>query len=83
VAKRIDLSDDGLVYEWSGLEWELGGSAACGQRSVLDHHRAIADPAPAFPRPPANRLPGNVSVAVDYIEGEAMLLFMDMEGIQI
>jgi cysteine desulfurase len=32
---------------------------------------------------PTNRLPGNVSVAVDYIEGEAMLLFMDMEGIQI
>ena len=32
---------------------------------------------------PTHRLPGNVSVAVDYIEGEAMLLFMDMEGIQI
>jgi len=32
---------------------------------------------------PTQRLPGNVSVAVEYIEGEAMLLFMDMEGIQI
>ena len=32
---------------------------------------------------PAERLPGNVSVAVEFIEGEAMLLFMDMEGIQI
>jgi cysteine desulfurase len=32
---------------------------------------------------PTNRLPGNVSVAVEFIEGEAMLLFMDMEGIQI
>jgi len=32
---------------------------------------------------PAQRLPGNVSVAVEFIEGEAMLLFMDMEGIQI
>ncbi len=32
---------------------------------------------------PTERLPGNVSVAVDFIEGEAMLLFMDMEGIQI
>jgi cysteine desulfurase len=29
------------------------------------------------------RLPGIVSVAVEYIEGEAMLLFMDMEGIRI
>jgi cysteine desulfurase len=32
---------------------------------------------------PTERLPGNVSVAVEFIEGEAMLLFMDMEGIQI
>ncbi len=32
---------------------------------------------------PVKRIPGNVSVAVEYIEGEAMLLFLDMEGIQI
>jgi len=32
---------------------------------------------------PTQRLPGIVSVAVEYIEGEAMLLFMDMEGIRI
>ncbi len=32
---------------------------------------------------PTQRLPGNVSVAVEFIEGEAMLLFMDMEGIRI
>jgi len=32
---------------------------------------------------PTRRLPGNVSVAVEYIEGEAMLLFMDMEGVRI
>jgi len=32
---------------------------------------------------PTERLPGNVSVAVEFIEGEAMLLFMDMEGIQL
>lgn len=32
---------------------------------------------------PTRRLPGNVSVAVEFIEGEAMLLFMDLEGIQI
>jgi cysteine desulfurase len=32
---------------------------------------------------PTQRLPGNVSVAVEFIEGEAMLLFMDMEEIQI
>jgi cysteine desulfurase len=32
---------------------------------------------------PSERLPGNVSVTVRYIEGEAMLLFLDMEGVKI
>ncbi|MEW5762398.1 MAG: cysteine desulfurase family protein [Bacillota bacterium] len=32
---------------------------------------------------PERRLPNNVSVAVDYVEGESMLLFMDMEDIKI
>lgn len=32
---------------------------------------------------PTERLPGNVSVTVKYVEGEAMLLFLDMEGIKI
>jgi len=32
---------------------------------------------------PTNRLPNNVSVAIDYVEGESMLLFMDMDGIKI
>jgi cysteine desulfurase len=30
-----------------------------------------------------NRLPGNVSIVVKYVEGESMLLFLDMEGIHI
>lgn len=32
---------------------------------------------------PTNRLPGNASVLVRYIEGESMLLFLDMEGVKI
>lgn len=32
---------------------------------------------------PTIRLPNNVSVTVKYIEGEAMLLFLDMEGVKI
>jgi cysteine desulfurase len=32
---------------------------------------------------PRQRLPNNVSVAVEYVEGESMLLFMDMEGIKL
>jgi cysteine desulfurase len=32
---------------------------------------------------PTDRLPGNVSLVVKYVEGESMLLFLDMEGIKI
>jgi cysteine desulfurase len=32
---------------------------------------------------PTQRLPGNVSVTVKYIEGEGMLLFLDMEGLKV
>jgi cysteine desulfurase len=32
---------------------------------------------------PTERLPGNASVLVQYVEGEAMLLFLDMEGVKI
>jgi len=32
---------------------------------------------------PTNRLPGNLSVCFEYIEGESVLLFLDMEGIAI
>jgi cysteine desulfurase len=32
---------------------------------------------------PTERLPGYLSVSVEYVEGEAMLLFMDSEGISV
>lgn len=32
---------------------------------------------------PTERLPGNVSVLVRFVEGESMLLFLDMEGVEI
>jgi len=32
---------------------------------------------------PTNRLPGNLSLCIEYIEGESILLFLDMQGIAI
>lgn len=32
---------------------------------------------------PMNRLPGNLSLCLEYIEGESVLLFLDMQGIAI
>ena len=32
---------------------------------------------------PTIRLPGNASLTVRYVEGESMLLFLDMEGVKI
>ena len=32
---------------------------------------------------PTNRLPGNLSLCIEYIEGESVLLFLDMQGIAI
>jgi cysteine desulfurase len=32
---------------------------------------------------PTQRLPGNASLTVKYVEGESMLLFLDMEGVKI
>ncbi len=32
---------------------------------------------------PINRLPGNLSLCIEYIEGESILLFLDMQGIAI
>jgi cysteine desulfurase len=32
---------------------------------------------------PTERLPGNASLTVRYVEGESMLLFLDMEGVKI
>jgi len=32
---------------------------------------------------PTQRLPGNVSIVVRYVEGESMLLFLDMEGVKV
>lgn len=32
---------------------------------------------------PTNRLPGNLSLCIEYIEGESILLFLDMQGIAV
>ena len=32
---------------------------------------------------PTNRLPGNLSLCIEFIEGESVLLFLDMQGVAI
>jgi cysteine desulfurase len=50
----------------------LSKSLQEGLLSRIDHMRVFGHP--------TNRLPGTVSVGAEFIEGESVLLFMDMEG---
>jgi cysteine desulfurase len=51
-------------------------------KRLLNGLREKIEELPEFGHP-TNRLPGNVSVGAKYIEGESVLLFMDMAGIAI
>ena len=46
-----------------------------GMRKGIDHLHEFGHP--------EQRLPGNVSLGAEFIEGESVLLFMDMEGVSI
>ena len=51
-------------------------------KRLLNGLREKIEELPEFGHP-TNRLPGNVSVGAKYIEGESVLLFMDMAGMAI
>jgi len=69
-----DLAREELPQRMGHLR-RLQGKLAEGLAKRIPYLRSLGHP--------TERLPGNVSVAVEFVEGEAMLLFMDMEGIQI
>ncbi len=69
-----DLAREEFPQRMSHLKL-LGGKLTEGLPKKIPYLRFFGHP--------TQRLPGNVSVAVEFIEGEAMLLFMDMEGIRI
>jgi cysteine desulfurase len=69
-----DLAREDLPRRMSHLK-SLGEKLTEGLPKKIPYLRFLGHP--------TQRLPGNVSVAVEFIEGEAMLLFMDMEGIRI
>lgn len=54
---------------------KLSGKLLSGLKERIDHLLVFGHP--------EHRLPGNVSVGAQFIEGESVLLFMDMAGIAI
>lgn len=53
----------------------LGRKLLSGLQERIDHLQVFG--------PPERRLPGHVSVGAKFVEGESILLFMDMQGIAI
>ena len=62
-------------------EADVGHERALQQRLIEELPRAIPMLAITGPRDLAQRLPGNVSCAVGFVEGESILLALDLAGI--
>ena len=62
-------------------ETDLSHERALQERLLSELPRAIPMLAITGPRDPAQRLPGNVSCTVGFVEGESILLALDLAGI--
>jgi len=71
-AKAVELAKEKMGDEEKKLTF-LRDKLAKGILEKIEHSRLNAHP--------AKRLPGNVNVSIEYIEGESMVLNLDMEGI--
>jgi cysteine desulfurase len=70
----------GIAAELAGKEMDEEGERLSGLRDrLIDGIRQIPDS--MLNGHPSNRLPNNVNVSINYVEGESMLLNLDMEGI--
>lgn len=72
LGKAVELAQQEMAEEAERVA-HLRDRLIDGFRERLDHIR--------FNGHPTNRLPNNVSVTVDFVEGESVLLNLDLEGI--
>jgi cysteine desulfurase len=72
LGKAVDLARRGMDKEAEQLT-HLRDKLVKGLEETIDHIRLNGHP--------TRRLPNNVNVSVDFVEGESMLLHLDLEGI--
>jgi len=72
LGKAVELAQQDMGEEAERLTY-LRDQLIKGLLERIDHTRLNGHP--------LNRLPNNVNVSVDYVEGESMLLNLDLEGI--
>jgi cysteine desulfurase len=70
--KAVELAQQEMTEEAERLTY-LRDQLIKGLLGRIDHIRLNGHP--------INRLPNNVNISVDYVEGESMLLSLDLEGI--
>jgi cysteine desulfurase len=70
--KAVELAQQEMTEEAERLTY-LRDQLINGLLGRIDHIRLNGHP--------INRLPNNVNISVDYVEGESMLLSLDLEGI--
>lgn len=72
LGKAAELAGQGMGKEAERLAY-LRDKLIKGLREKIDHTRLNGHP--------TRRLPNNVNISVDFVEGESMLLNLDLEGI--
>ncbi|MEI6136444.1 MAG: cysteine desulfurase family protein [Chloroflexota bacterium] len=70
-----------MALAWERREGDVGHERALQERLLTELPRRIPMLAITGPRDLAHRLPGNVSCAVGFVEGESILLALDLAGI--
>ena len=70
-----------MTQTWERREADTGHERALAERLLTELPRAIPMLAITGPRDAAQRLPGNVSCTVGFVEGESILLALDLAGI--
>jgi len=72
LGKAVELAQQEMTEEAERLSF-LRDKLITGLQEGIDHSRLNGHP--------VNRLPNNVNVSIEYVEGESMVLNLDLEGI--